>query len=68
MSALIVIIGVMNGLQHDLREKILIGSPDIRVLTYGEDMVMNDWRTVLEKVQKAAGRGGRGAVRADAGA
>ena len=29
VSALIVIIGVMNGLQNDLREKILIGSPDI---------------------------------------
>ena len=43
VSALIVIMGVMNGLQTDLREKILIGSPDIRVLTYGEDMVLNDW-------------------------
>ena len=41
VSALIVIIGVMNGLQSDLREKILIGSPDIRVLTYGEDMSMS---------------------------
>ena len=37
VSALIVIIGVMTGLQNDLREKILIGSPDIRVLTYGDD-------------------------------
>ena len=32
VSALIVIIGVMDGLQTDLREKILIGSPDIRVM------------------------------------
>jgi len=32
VSALIVIMGVMTGLQNDLREKILIGSPDIRVL------------------------------------
>ena len=32
VSALIVIMGVMSGLQNDLREKILIGSPDIRVL------------------------------------
>jgi len=32
VSALIVIIGVMNGLQNDLREKILIGSPDIQSL------------------------------------
>ena len=47
VSALIVIIGVMNGLQHDLREKILIGSPDVRVLNYGSDMVLKDWKPVL---------------------
>src|SRR5213079_1176760 len=50
VSALIVIIGVMNGLQNDLREKILIGSPDIRVLTYGEDMSMAGWDTVVKVV------------------
>ena len=55
VSALIVIIGVMNGLQHDLREKILVGSPDIRVLTYGEDLKIDDWPTVLEKVRKLPG-------------
>ena len=55
VSALIVIIGVMNGLQNDLREKILIGSPDIRVLTYGEDMVMTDWPSVLKKVIRQPG-------------
>jgi lipoprotein-releasing system permease protein len=55
VSALIVIIGVMNGLQHDLREKILVGSPDIRVLSYGEDLKITDWRTVLAKVRKQPG-------------
>src|SRR5262249_59893109 len=55
VSALIVIIGVMDGLQTDLREKILIGSPDIRVMTYGEDLVMNDWHSVLEKVVRQKG-------------
>jgi lipoprotein-releasing system permease protein len=55
VSALIVIIGVMNGLQHDLREKILVGSPDIRVLTYGEDLKINDWPVLLEKVRKQPG-------------
>jgi lipoprotein-releasing system permease protein len=55
VSALIVIIGVMNGLQTDLREKILIGSPDIRVLTFGEDMVMNDWRPTMKKVAAQPG-------------
>lgn len=55
VSALIVIIGVMNGLQHDLREKILVGSPDVRVLTYGEDLKITDWQTVLDKVRKQPG-------------
>jgi len=55
VSALIVIIGVMNGLQNDLREKILIGSPDIRVLTWGDDMVMDNWQTTLAKVKQQRG-------------
>ncbi|HVX39395.1 MAG TPA: ABC transporter permease [Gemmatimonadaceae bacterium] len=55
VSALIVITGVMDGLQNDLREKLLIGSPDIRVQTYGEDMVMDDWRTTLARVRRQKG-------------
>ena len=55
VSALIVIIGVMNGLQHDLREKILVGSPDIRVLSYGEGLRINDWQQTLEKVRAQPG-------------
>ena len=55
VSALIVIIGVMDGLQHDLREKILVGSPDIRVLSYGSDLKIQDWREVLRKVRRHPG-------------
>lgn len=55
VSALIVIIGVMNGLQTDLRDKILIGSPDIRVLTYGQDLSMSAWRPTLAKVARQPG-------------
>ncbi len=55
VSALIVIIGVMNGLQHDLREKILVGSPDIRVLSYGEGLRINDWPQTLDKVRRQPG-------------
>lgn len=55
VSALIVIIGVMNGLQKDLREKILIGSPDVRVLTYGEDLSMAGWDTILSVVRSTPG-------------
>jgi lipoprotein-releasing system permease protein len=55
VSALIVIMGVMTGLQNDLREKILIGSPDIRVLTMGSDMVMKNWEPVLKTVRAEPG-------------
>jgi len=55
VSALIVIIGVMNGMQNDLREKILVGSPDVRVLTFGDDMKMPDWQPTLARVSRTPG-------------
>ena len=55
VSALIVVMGVMNGLQRDLREKILIGSPDIRVLNFGQDMRIDDWSAVMKKVEAQEG-------------
>jgi lipoprotein-releasing system permease protein len=55
VSALIVIIGVMNGLQNDLREKILVASPSLRILTWGEDLKMANWRDALSKVRKHPG-------------
>jgi lipoprotein-releasing system permease protein len=45
----------MNGLQTDLREKILVGSPDIRVLAYGEDLVIPDWKKLLDTVRRQSG-------------
>ena len=35
VTALIVVLGVMNGLRNDLRERILVANPHLRVLTYG---------------------------------
>jgi lipoprotein-releasing system permease protein len=52
VSALIVVMAVMNGLQRDLREKILIGSPDLRVLTFGTEMNMPDWRRILDSIKQ----------------
>jgi lipoprotein-releasing system permease protein len=51
VMALIVVLGVMNGLQHDLREKILVGSPHLRLLTFGEGLRMDAWREVLPVVE-----------------
>ncbi len=55
VSALILIMGVMNGLQRDLREKILVGSPDIRVLSFGDDLKITDWQKILGKVKQQKG-------------
>ncbi|HYW51117.1 MAG TPA: ABC transporter permease [Gemmatimonadaceae bacterium] len=55
VSALILVLGVMNGLQKDLRDKILIGSPDLRVLTVGDDLTMTDWQATLAKVRAQQG-------------
>ena len=51
VGALIVTMAVMNGLQRDLREKILVGSPDVRVLTWSRDMTMPEWRTTLDSIR-----------------
>ncbi len=55
VSALILIMGVMNGLQRDLRDKILIGSPDVLVLTYGDDLRIGPWREALARVRATRG-------------
>jgi lipoprotein-releasing system permease protein len=57
VAALIVTIGVMNGLQTDLREKILVASPDIRVQPRGPDMELSDsvWRTQMAMIAKQPG-------------
>jgi lipoprotein-releasing system permease protein len=51
VTALIVVIGVMSGLQQDLRDKILIANPHLRVMTYGEGLRMDDWPKVLAQVR-----------------
>ena len=50
VMALVIVLGVMNGMQNDLREKILVVNPHLRVLTYGEGLRLDDWGDVLKKV------------------
>jgi lipoprotein-releasing system permease protein len=51
VMALIVVLGVMNGLQYELREKILVGSPHLRLLTFGEGLRMDAWEEILPAVR-----------------
>ena len=44
----------MNGLRDDLRERILVANPHLRVLTFGAGLRMDDWRQVLEAVRQAS--------------
>ncbi|MFQ5704424.1 MAG: FtsX-like permease family protein [Gemmatimonadales bacterium] len=51
VMALIVVMGVMNGMQNDLREKILIATPHLRILTYGQGLLLEDWESVRDQVK-----------------
>jgi lipoprotein-releasing system permease protein len=53
--ALIVVLGVMNGLRDDLRERILVANPHLRVLTYGAGLRMDDWQHALQIIRKQPG-------------
>lgn len=55
VTALVWVLGVMNGLQGDLRDKILVVNPHLRVLTYGEGLRLDDWHKVLGEVRRTAG-------------
>ena len=55
VTALIVVLGVMNGLRNDLRERILVANPHLRVLTYGAGLRMDDWRQALGIVRRLPG-------------
>jgi lipoprotein-releasing system permease protein len=55
VTALIVVLGVMNGLRDDLRERILVANPHLRILTFGAGLRLDDWRTILDKVGKYPG-------------
>jgi lipoprotein-releasing system permease protein len=55
VTALIVVLGVMNGLRNDLRERILVANPHLRVLTYGAGLRVDDWRGALKIIRQQPG-------------
>jgi lipoprotein-releasing system permease protein len=52
VTALIVVLGVMNGLRDDLRDRILVANPHLRILTYGASLRMENWREALDSVRR----------------
>jgi lipoprotein-releasing system permease protein len=55
VTALIVVLGVMNGLRDDLRERILVANPHLRVLTFGSGLRLDDWQSVIAQIRKERG-------------
>jgi lipoprotein-releasing system permease protein len=53
--ALIVVLGVMNGLRNDLRERILVANPHLRVLTFGPGLRLDNWQSIMKEVQREPG-------------
>jgi lipoprotein-releasing system permease protein len=51
VMALIVVIGVLDGLQHNLRERILSGGPHAIALPVNTQFRMEEWRSVREQIR-----------------
>ena len=55
VTALVVVIAVMTGMQEDLRAKILESTPHIYVLEQNASLHLLDWETVVDKVLEVEG-------------
>lgn len=51
VAALIVVIGVMSGMQRDLLDKILDSSPHVLVLQDGSALRMDNWERITEDIK-----------------
>jgi len=50
VTALILTLGVMNGLRDELRDRILVANPDLRILHYGQSLRFEPWQGALDTV------------------
>src|SRR6476620_11802779 len=55
VTALIMVLGVMTGLRDDLRQRILVANPHLRILTFGAGLRLDDWRNALKIVRQQPG-------------
>ncbi len=55
VSALVVVIAVMTGMQEDLQGKILESTAHIRILEAGTSLRLNDWPRVVDEVLEMEG-------------
>ncbi len=55
VSALVIVIGVMSGMQEDLMGKILESSPHVLVRQQGRSLRMDDWQKVTAAIREVEG-------------
>ncbi|MEX0935514.1 MAG: ABC transporter permease [Gemmatimonadota bacterium] len=55
VTALIVVLGVMNGMQEELRGKILEATPHVYVFERGASLSLDDWRVVADSIREVPG-------------
>ena len=55
VGALVVVIGVMSGMQEDLLGKILESSPHVLIQQQGSSLRMDDWEMVADRVRRIEG-------------
>ncbi len=55
VTALVVVLSVMNGAQQDLRQMILGATPHIYVLEHGQALRLDNWQDVISDVQNVEG-------------
>ena len=58
VSALVIVIGVMTGMQEDLMGKILESSSHVTVLKNGSSLRMDDWQNVIVSAREVEGVAG----------
>jgi lipoprotein-releasing system permease protein len=55
VMALLIVIAVMTGLQRDLQEKILAGTPHVYVYETGTGLRVGNWRELMARVEQMPG-------------
>jgi lipoprotein-releasing system permease protein len=55
VMALLVVIGVMTGLQRDLQAKILAGTPHVYIYETGTGLRVGNWRELMARVEQRPG-------------
>lgn len=52
VAALVLVVGVMSGMQREIQDKILGTYPHVMIMAYGAEFVLQDWRPAVEAARR----------------